>query len=312
MNLDSLPLAGIALALASALALSIGNLFQARSVHKLAEEGGGRKESKTLQLVTSRPWLLGGLLLVVAILLQMGSLAFAPLIVVQPIGVTALVFTTLITAVAVKRRPSKRVMISIGTCVVGVAAFVAVAATSSTQHAVSTTQLIAVLVVLCCVLLLSAAVLYLGRRRRTTPIIWVLLGGIYSAFVATLGKTVMLRVQAALTSGDLAFDVSNLLTIGCIVGIGVAGALSIYFVQRAHVSNRPDVVVAGLTVVDPTIAVVLGIAILGEASSAPGWAFIAFAAAGAVAVAGVFSLSRAEDSVAPVAPAQKKQSLTAD
>ena len=52
--------------------------------------------------------------------------------------------------------------------------------------------------------------------------------------------------------------------------------------------------VAGLTVVDPTIAVVLGITILGEAAGAPLWAFFAFVAAGAVAVGGVFALSRAE------------------
>ena len=100
-------------------------------------------------------------------------------------------------------------------------------------------------------------------------------------------------MQTALQEHSFAVDATNLLTIGCIVGIGVAGALSIYFVQRAHTGNRPEVVVAGLTVIDPTVAVVLGITILGEASGAPLWAFAAFVGAGGLAIAGVFALSRA-------------------
>jgi hypothetical protein len=137
-------------------------------------------------------------------------------------------------------------------------------------------------------------VLVVGRNRPTPPVFWVLLGGVYSAFVATLGKTVILRVQAALASREISFDLTNLLTIGCIIGIGIAGALSIFFVQRAHAANRPEVVVAGLTVVDPAVAVVLGITILGEASAAPAWAIVAFVVAGAVSIGGVFALSRAE------------------
>lgn len=104
----------------------------------------------------------------------------------------------------------------------------------------------------------------------------------------------ILRVQSLLKAPSLTWDVTHLLTLACVVGIGVAGGLSVYFVQRAHAANRAEVVVAGLTVVDPAVAVVLGIAILGEASGAAPWAFIAMAAAGLVAIGGVFALSRAE------------------
>jgi len=143
--------------------------------------------------------------------------------------------------------------------------------------------------------LVLAAVLWLVRRGRgLRGVEVVLLGGVFSGFVATLGKTVILRVQTVLASLDFAFDSGNLLTLGCVVGIAVAGGLSIYLVQAAHVSNRPEVVVAGLTVVDPFVAVVLGITILGEAAGAPPWAFVVFALAGATAIAGVIALSRAE------------------
>jgi drug/metabolite transporter (DMT)-like permease len=292
----SLPLLGIALAIVSAAALAIGNLLQGRGVQDMLARNG--RGSKPLGLVSSRVWLAGAVLLGVAILLQMGSLAFAPLMVVQPLGVTALVLTTVITAVIAKRMPSAAVIRAIVVCVIGVAAFVTVAALVSTQHAITDVQLIAVLVVLGCVLLVTGVVLVAGRGRPVPAVLWVLLGGVYSAFVATLGKTVILRIQTALTGRDFSFDATNLLTIGCIVGIGVAGALSVYFVQRAHASNRPEVVVAGLTVVDPTVAVILGITILGEASTAPAWAMVGFVVAGGVAMAGVFALSRAERSPA--------------
>jgi len=299
MELDSAPLAGIALAVASAAALSLGNLLQGRGVHEMeTRASGGADGSKIIHLLRNHSWLIGALLLLVAILLQMGSLTFAPLVVVQPIGVVALVITVLVTSIMAKQAPSRDVVRAIVTCVVGVAAFVTVAALVSTQHAITDVQLIAILAVLGSVLLATGVFVVFGRKRPAPPVLWVLLGGIYSAFVATLGKTVILRVQTALKQHDLSFDTENLLTLACLLGIGIAGALSIFFVQRAHASNRPEVVVAGLTVVDPAIAVVLGITILGEASSAPVWAIFAFVVAGAVSIAGVFSLSRAESAAA--------------
>lgn len=296
MQLESTPVVGIALALASAAALSVGNLLQARGVHDLdTRSGTAPVASPARQLLHSHAWLIGALLLGVAILLQMGSLTFAPLIVVQPIGVSALVFTVLFTAIARRKAPTRQVVRAIAVSVVGVAAFVTVAAVVSTQSTITSDQLIAVLIVLGSMLVLTATVMYLGRHRPTPPLMWVLLGAIFSAFVATLGKTVILRVQTALRTHSFAFDLANTLTIVCILGIGVAAALSIYFVQRAHVDNRPDVVVAGLTVIDPTVAVILGITILGEAAHAPLWSVFAFIAAGAVAVSGVVMLSRAHD-----------------
>lgn len=51
--------------------------------------------------------------------------------------------------------------------------------------------------------------------------------------------------------------------------------------------------VAGLTVVDPFVAVILGITVLDEAANAPAWSFVVLAVAGAAAMWGVWSLARA-------------------
>jgi drug/metabolite transporter (DMT)-like permease len=295
VELTSFPLAGIVLAMLSAAVLSVANLLQARGVGTSTSPATSALGAREIRrMLRSIPWLIGAALFGVAILLQIAALAFAPLIVVQPIGVIALVFAALLTVATTRRPPSRREVTSIVVCVVGVGIFVTVAALVSSQKPITDAQLIAILVVLA-VVLAVAAVLWLVRRGRgLRGVELVLLGGVFSGFVATLGKTVILRVQTVLASLDFAFDSANVLTIGCVVGIAVAGVLSIYLVQAAHVSNRPEVVVAGLTVVDPFVAVVLGITILGEAAGAPPWAFVVFAVTGAIAIAGVIALSRAE------------------
>jgi drug/metabolite transporter (DMT)-like permease len=301
VTLTSLPIAGIALAIVAALLLSLGNELQSRGVGKVSTQtesaGLGLKQVK--RLMRSRVWLLGTLSLVAAILVQLASLSLAPLIVVQPVGVTALVFAALLTAWATKRLPSKRVARAILVCIAGVGVFVAVAAVVSVQRPIRDEQLVAILIVLVVVLLLIAAVFVVSRvrKRPVAPILHVFAGGILAGFVASLGKTVILRVQSALSElgEEFRFDSGIVLTLLCLLGIVVGGGLSIYFVQLSHVESKPEVVVAGLTVIDPVVAVVLGIVILGEAAGAPLWSIVVFVLAGGVAIAGVFLLSRAQN-----------------
>jgi uncharacterized membrane protein len=107
--------------------------------------------------------------------------------------------------------------------------------------------------------------------------------GVLYGFVATLAKVVLNRI----TSGT--FD---WLEVVCIVMLVAAAVLGGYFVQNAYSSGSPDLVIAGLTVVDPIIAVTIGIVVLGEAATAPPIAAVLFLVAGAVAVAGVFQLAK--------------------
>lgn len=295
MTLTSLPILGIALAVLSAALLTVGNYLQSRGVEAEAK-GAALGESQMRGLLRQPSWLAGTALFGVAILVQMGALAFAPLIVVQPVGVVALVFASLLAARITQRRPSAREIASIALCVVSLGVFVTVASAVSEQRGITDVQLLEILAVLAVVLAATFVVLIYRHGKHLPPVAYVLLGGLYSGFVATLGKTVMLRVQSSIASDDLSLDDTNLLTLACLVGIAIAGGLSIWFVQVAHISNNPQVVVAGLTVVDPFVAVVLGITVLQEAASAPPWSFVVFAVAGAGAMWGVWSLASAQPS----------------
>lgn len=292
-TLTSLPVVGIVLALLSAALLSVGNMLQARGVNRQVG-AEALKAGDFLSLARSPVWLGGTALYMLSIVVQLTALAFAPLIVVQPVGVAALVFASLLAAWTARRLPARREVLSILLCVVSLAVFVTVAALVSRQNPITAAQLIAVLVVLGVVLAITGAgaALIRASRSKVAPIVFVILGGVFSAFVATLGKTVILRVQTELHDHDFRIDAANLLTLGCIVGIAVAGLLSIYFVQTSHTDNSAQVVVGGLTVIDPFVAVILGITVLNEAAGAPLWSMVVFVIAGAGAVAGVLLLSR--------------------
>ncbi|WP_235936244.1 DMT family protein [Brevibacterium rongguiense] len=65
-----------------------------------------------------------------------------------------------------------------------------------------------------------------------------------------------------------------------------------WFVQAAYAAGPPETVIAGLTVIDPIFAVILGAVVLGEASHAPWWLVVVMAVTGLVACCAVVVLSR--------------------
>jgi hypothetical protein len=65
-----------------------------------------------------------------------------------------------------------------------------------------------------------------------------------------------------------------------------------YFVQTAYSVGSPDLVIAGLTVIDPLVAVAIAITVLGEADHFPPFAFGGLAVGGILSVIGVVLLAR--------------------
>lgn len=277
---------GIPLALIGAVFLSLGAQFQHRGVtkveaHTVAITGG--LNTRQLVLLLSRPsWVFGTLMLGTAIAFQLTSLAFAPLIVVQPLGAVALVITAVLNARVSRVRLNRASIIAIAMCVGGVGLFVTVAAFTAVDKPVTDANLITILVVLAVVLCAFAAAFVL-LRTTFKAIFYIIGAGVLYGFVATLAKVVINRIQ----HGNVEW-----LTLVCVVGLLLAAAGGAYFVQNAYSSGPPDLVIAGLTVIDPMIAVGIGVVVLGEASQAPAWAAVLFAIAGAVAIWGVFRLAK--------------------
>lgn len=280
-------LLGIPLAIAGAVFMSLGAQYQSQGVKKverLAGENGrtGLGAAHLLRLLTRPSWIIGTILLGVAIVCQLSAISVAPLIVVQPLGAISLVITTLLNAQVTGHMPTRTSLTAIGLCVGGILVFVLVAAIFATERPITDTELLVVLAILLIAIILLGGV-WLVLRRRIGALFYITAAGVLYGFVATLAKVIIKRIQA----GE--WDWTLLL---CGIALLAAAAAGGYFVQTAYASGPPDLVIAGLTVIDPIVAVLIGAIVLGEAANAPLWALVLFVIVGGVASFGVFLLAR--------------------
>lgn len=289
---DVLRFLAIGLAIAGAIFLALGAQFQNDAVtkHHAPDQPkiGSLHIRQVLDLLKRPRWLTGTTFLLLAIFFQLSALSLAPLIVVQPIGAIALIITSLLNAKIYKVQLDRKTLIAVGITMFGVGGFVVAAATGAAEVLISDAKLLQVVFVLIGFLALFG-LLFFFSRGRVGPLEYIFGAGILYGFVASLAKVVLGRVS----QGD--FDLLTLLAAGALVG---ATALGGWFLQNAYASGPPDLVIAGLTVVDPAVAVVVAIFILGEVDEASVSQLATFSVAGGIAMAGVFMLARVHPQLA--------------
>jgi hypothetical protein len=201
---------------------------------------------------------------------------------VQPIGIVALVLTSVLNARVSKVQLDRHAIGAIAMCVVGIGVFVTLAALYAEEHIIRETQLVVILAILG-VALLALAAAFVFFRQRLTAMFYIAAGGVLYGFVASIAKVVINRVV------NNNFD---WVTVAGLVALLLALALGFYFVQTAYSVGAPDLVIAGLTVIDPLVAIAIGIFVLGEASATPPWASAVWVLAGALSIYGVFRLAK--------------------
>ncbi|MFM1783928.1 MAG: hypothetical protein RLZZ579_205 [Actinomycetota bacterium] len=266
--------------------LSLGAQFQNDAVTRhyvpKTRKISALRFSQILDLIKRPRWLTGTSFLLLAALFQLGALALAPLIVVQPIGALALILTSVLNARIYKVKLDGKTLGAIAVILLGVASFVSLAATSAVNTEMSDQKLLQVVGIM--ILLLAVFGLsFAWSRGNVGPLAYILGAGVLYGFTASLAKVVIQRLYQA------DFDLLTLLAVGALLGAIFLGG---WFVQNAYASGPPDLVIAGLTVVDPAVAVGIGIVILGEASKADVAQVSGFIIAGAIAMAGVLMLSK--------------------
>lgn len=286
-QLDPTQLLGIPLALIGAAFLAFGAQYQSRGLNKVERltgesAGSGLSLRHILRLFGRPSWVFGTLMLALAVVFQIASLSLSPLIIVQPIGVVGLVITSILNSRLSGVRLDRRVKGSIALAVSGIVIFVTVAAFTARDRPVTDTKLLVILITFCAVLLV-VLVSYALLRHRRVALLYIAGAGILYGFVATFAKAVISRLQ----QGEFEW-----LTWACVAALIAGTLLGMVFVQHAYSSGPPDLVVAGLTVIDPMVAVLIGIVVLNEAAGAPLWAVLAFIVSGAIAITGVIGLAR--------------------
>lgn len=286
-GLDPRQFWGIPIALVGAALMSFGAQYQSRGLNKVERitrqsAGSGLSLKHVLNLLRRPSWVVGTMLLGLAVVFQIFSLSLSPLIVVQPVGVVAMVITAILNSRISGVRLPKRAMTALAMCVSGIAIFVTIAAFTAADRPVTDQKLITILIIFA-VVLVAALVLFVMLRHRAIALLYIVGAGVLYGFVATFAKTVIGRLQQ---------NEFEWLTWACVAALLIGALVGMVFVQNAYSSGPPDLVIAGLTVVDPLVAILIGIAVLHEAANAPAWAIAAFIATGVIALIGVFGLAK--------------------
>ncbi len=254
-----------------------------------------------LRLLTNPRWVLGLVLLGMGTALNVVALTLGTLTVVQPIGAIALVITTIVNSRDQGIRLNRATVVSITACVTGSALFVlmAVNVVRENTHVTAGEELTVVL-------LLGIAVIFFGGtfimfKRRLKSFFFIVGSGVLFGFVAVLTRIISRQI----------FDPNGLFLLNVqwysIIAIAAAGGLGSWFVQSAYSSGPPDLVIAGLTVIDPMVGIAIGITILGELrDDVPPVVAIAMAGAAILAIVGVIALSRHHPDVVKRRRAAKK------
>ena len=281
-----LRLLAIVLAVLAAVALAFGAQFQNQAVSTSREKHIQPKVSLSLRelinLLIKPRWVSGTSLMFLAMLLQLGALSLAPLIVVQPIGAIALVITSVLNARFTKTKLNRATMLAIGLSTFGVGGFVVTASQVAAQVELTDENLLRVLL-LFVIILVSFAALFFIFGKKAQALTYILGAGVLYGFVATLAKVTIQRLY------QMDYDILTLIAVVSMIGAVLLGG---WFVQNAYASGPPDLVIAGLTVIDPIVAIAIAIGILGEAQQATLGSGSLFSAFGLLAICGVYLLSK--------------------
>jgi hypothetical protein len=274
----------IIIAIVAAVTLAYGAYFQNAAFDKGKKHGiSGSLSFKNLKkLLTEKRWLGGFSFLALAAVLQVTALSLAPLIVVQPVGAIALVITALLNAKYAKIPITRNSWLAIALCTFGIGTFVIFAAGVAENVELNDASLLTVLGLLIGIVIILG-VSFFTFARKAKALAYIVGAGVLYGFVASLMKVVVQRI----IQGDFEW-----LTVLCIVATIGAVLLGGWFVQSAYASGPPDLVVAGLTVIDPMVGVFIGIVVLGEAQKADLFTMFFFGLSAVVAILGVWLLSR--------------------
>ncbi|GAA1963016.1 hypothetical protein [Amycolatopsis minnesotensis] len=274
---------GIAFAMVGAVFAALAAQMQHRAVH--ATKGG---DESTLglralgRLVRQPSWLVGLLVMTLGGTLHAVGLGLAPVAVVQPVGVIAVGASAVFGARAGGPGLGRRGWLAVGAIAAGVAGFVGFAGSNAEstdvtgEAALRASEFVVIGVIGFCLLAMALK----GRARGLA---FATAGAIGYGLVSVLTRAVLQQFQYG---GPATFLVAAL------IGIGFALLVGAVLVQQAYANASPSTVVAGVTVVDPIVAVAIGVGLLGEVGAVSGGVAVAGVLCAVVAVGGVLALPR--------------------
>ena len=264
----------IVLATVAAFCLALGTHFQQYAVATMTP---GPKRRAT--------WITGLGLMGMVTVLNVIALGLGPVAIVQPIGAISLVFAALIGRRYFGLKVGAPLLIAIAVTMFGIFAFVTTSAQFSHELVAteeSVTWLLAVLVALS-----VFGALFAFSRAGHIP--RVIMTGI---IFGTVAAATHVLAQTVVAGGLPGFGLLGSRWWMVLAAVGLASAVGFWLVQTAYACGPAETVLAGLTVIDPIVAVAIGAAFFGEYTGLTPLAVGLLLLAAAGGIGGVWMLSR--------------------
>ena len=240
-----------------------------------------------LKLLLIPKWLLGLLCVFSGAGLHLWALTMAPVAVVQPVGILAVPWSVLLSSRIHGHQIPFRVWRAVLVTVIGVVGFTVFSslfAKGEKQFGfMPITWSFIVVCVVCVVLSFFAA-------KKAAPwakaIMWSSVGAIFYGLASGMMKAAMNMVQ----SGQFhLLHPTTLVVIGYMLACYGLGA---WMIQQGYASGPAEITVGTMTTVDPFVAVLFGLFVLGEGAGMGAGPAAGMIISGAVAVYGVVMLSK--------------------
>jgi drug/metabolite transporter (DMT)-like permease len=284
MNSQAVRLAlGVTLALAAAATFGIASILQHRAARRAPKRAAGRPRL-LVDLLHDRRWRLSIVLTTLAFTFQVAALKLLPLLFVQPLLVTGLLWYVVGSALSDRRRPDLVLVLASVGCLAGLSTMLLVAHPTTVDGAVPASLLSAL------PLVLTLAGIVVGCLILTAVIPVA-----YRSLPLALASGVCYGVTAGLVRSLSSYFSDGPLTVFAqwqTYAIAVLGPLGVLLSQNAYQSGRlGSPALAIITVTDPIVSVAVGMVWLGESVSLDTADLIGEAIALCVLLASVFLLA---------------------
>ena len=234
--------------------------------------------------VRSHRWLLGLVLMGLSLVCQIAALSFAPVSIVQPVGVLAFAWSMIIQSRAHKVPIGAHARVVVVVTVLAIFGFISIGGFNAAPEARLSELgvLIGALVAYLC----AASLGILGARgaRQWRCLFWASGGAVFYGLEASLVKSLMEFAKEADWLHSPTFWVT-------LVALVLGSATAAWMVQQGYATGPAELVVASMTITSPVVAVLFGIAVLGEGAQLGPVTATSMILLGAVAIGGVIRLA---------------------
>ncbi len=239
-----------------------------------------------LRLFLIRKWLLGLVLVFSGAGFHLIALSMAPVAVVQPVGILAVPWSVLLAAKIHGHEIPRRIWSAVSITVLGVVGFTIFSSLFATGEKPFEFNPILISFIVVCALCAVLSFVATKAASWAKAMLWSSVGAIFYGLASGMMKAAINLVQS---DGFSLFDGHVLAVVAFMLA---CYGLGVWMIQQGYASGPAEITVGTMTTVDPFVAVLFGLVVLGEGSGMGFGPTIGMVVSGAVAVYGVVLLSR--------------------